>query len=68
MFIAARCCSCGYQIYEFQMGSRFILSLNSVCKGIKFYLHEVPDIDIAVYNPLVYNVELTLYSLSHCII
>ena len=34
------------------MGSRFILSLNSVCKGIKLYLHKVSDIDIAVYNPL----------------
>ena len=27
-------------------------SLNSVCKGIKLYLHEVPDYDIAVCNPL----------------
>jgi hypothetical protein len=27
----------GYQIYEFQIGLRFILSLNSVCKGIKLY-------------------------------
>ena len=34
------------------MGLRFILSLNSACKGIKLYLHEVPDIDIAVCNPL----------------
>jgi hypothetical protein len=37
---------------EFQMGLRFILSLNSICKGIKLYLHKVPDIVIAVYNPL----------------
>jgi hypothetical protein len=35
----------GYQIYEFQIGLRFILSLNSVCKGIKLYLHELSDID-----------------------
>jgi len=32
------------------MGLRLILSLNSVCKGIKLY--EVPDIDIAVCNLL----------------
>jgi hypothetical protein len=31
-------------------GLWFILSLNSVCKGIKLYLHEVPDIDVAVYS------------------
>jgi hypothetical protein len=37
---------CGYQIYEFEMSLRFILSLNSVCKGRKLYLHEVPDINI----------------------
>ena len=43
---------CGYQIYEFQMGLRFILSLNSLCKGVKLYLHEVPDINIVVCNPL----------------
>ena len=29
-------------------GLRFILSLNSVCKGIKLYLHEIPHIDVAV--------------------
>ena len=40
---------CGYQIYEFQMGLRFILSLNSACKGIKLYLHEVLDSDIVVF-------------------
>jgi len=34
------------------MGLQFILSLNSGCKGIKLYLHEVPDTDIAVCNPL----------------
>ena len=28
---------CGYQIYQFPTGLRFILSLNSVCKGIKLY-------------------------------
>ena len=28
------------------MGLRFIISLNFVCKGIRLYLHEVPDIDI----------------------
>jgi hypothetical protein len=28
---------CGYQIY--------FLSLNTVCKGIKLYLYEVPDIE-----------------------
>jgi len=33
---------------------QFILSLNSVCNGIKLYLHEVPDIDVVVSN-----VELT---------
>ena len=43
---------CGYQIYEFQIGLRFILSLNSACKGIKLYLHEVLDSDIVVCNPL----------------
>jgi hypothetical protein len=43
---------CGYQIYEFEMSLRFILSLNSICKGRKLYLHEVPDINIAVCNPL----------------
>ena len=43
---------CGDQIHEFQMGLRFILSLNSVCKGIKLYLHKLSDIDIAVCNPL----------------
>ena len=48
---------CGYQIYEFEMSLRFILSLNSVCKGRKLYLHEVPDINIAVCNPL--QVKLT---------
>jgi hypothetical protein len=36
---------------------RFILSLNSICKGIKLYLHVVPDIDMAVCI-----VELTLIS------
>ena len=30
------------------MGLRFILSLNSLCKGVKLYLHEVPDIDILI--------------------
>ena len=35
---------CGYQIYQFPTCLRFILSLNSVHKGIKLYLHEVPDI------------------------
>ena len=57
MYVAALC---GYQIYEFKMGLRFILSLNSICKGIKLYLHEVPDIDIAVLQLyVIYNVELT---------
>ena len=37
-----------YQIYQFPTALRFILSLNSICKGIKLYLHEVPDIDVAV--------------------
>ena len=41
---------CGYQIYQFPTGLRFILSLNSVCKGNKLYLHEVPVIDVAVCN------------------
>jgi hypothetical protein len=35
---------CGYEIYQFPTCLRFILSLNSVHKGIKLYLHEVPDI------------------------
>ena len=40
----------GYQIYQFPTGLRFILRLNSLYKGIKLYIHEVPDIDIAVCN------------------
>ena len=31
---------CGYQIYQI-----YFLSLNTVCKGIKLYLYEVPDIE-----------------------
>ena len=27
---------------------RFILNPNSVCKGIRLYLHKIPDIDVAV--------------------
>ena len=35
---------CGYQIYQFLI----YLSLDSVCKGIKLYLHEVPDTNVVV--------------------
>jgi hypothetical protein len=34
---------CGYQIYQFLTGLRFILRMNFICKGIKLYLHEVPN-------------------------
>ena len=41
---------CGYQIYQLPTGLQFISSLNSVCKSIKLYLHEVPEINVAVCN------------------
>jgi hypothetical protein len=41
---------CSYQIYQFPTGLQFILSLNLLCKGIKLYLHKVPDIEVAVCN------------------
>jgi hypothetical protein len=33
-----------------ETGLRFILSLNSVCKGIKLYLHEIPDNNSRTYR------------------
>ena len=48
-YVAARCCTLRLSdISVSETGLRFILSLNSVCKGIKLYLHEIPDIDVAV--------------------
>jgi hypothetical protein len=37
----------------------FILSLNSICKGIKLYLHVVPDIDMAVCRKGELTVKVT---------
>jgi len=47
--VVARCCTLRLSdISVFETDLRFILSLNSVGKGIKLYLHEIPDIDVAV--------------------
>ena len=49
--VAARCCT--LRLSDIWVSFiRCILSLNSVYKGIKLYLQEVPDISIAVCNPL----------------
>ena len=47
-----RCCSLPLSNIWVSNGFTIFFSLNSVCKGIKLYLHEVPDYDIAVCNPL----------------
>jgi len=47
--VVARCCTLWLSdISVSETGLRFILSLNSVCKGIKLYLHEIPDNNVAV--------------------
>ena len=47
--VVARCCTLRLSdtsVSETELW--FILSQNSVCKGIQLYLHEIPDIDAAV--------------------
>ena len=47
--VVARCCTLRLSdISVSETDLRFILSLNSVGKGIKLYLPEIPDVDVAV--------------------
>ena len=50
MFVAARCCT--LRLSNIWVSNGFTIYFKSVCKGIKLYLHEVTNIDIAVCNPL----------------
>ena len=50
MFVATRCCT--LQLSNIWVSNGFTIYFKSVCKGIKLYLHEVTNINIAVCNPL----------------
>ena len=49
--VVAHCCTLRLLLLDISVsetGIRFTISLNSLCKGTKLYLHEVPDINIEV--------------------
>jgi hypothetical protein len=60
------CCSLYFADIISETGLRFILSLNSVCKGKKLYLHEVPDINLVVCSHTYWYFEIkTNYKLDN---